>query len=155
LHKRCIGITFEKGRMFSIIESLSAKNKTPLSEMAAPVGPAIKQLTHFKNTPVEATVDEPLAEVFKARERLVVGDQTTYRARLLAVDLPAETCKVEIGGSEKIIRGKIIDPVIMNTPNIYTHALDTGDYITIVVKPVIREQEIATLYTSNAVGDLP
>lgn len=106
--------------------------------------------SRFLNLGEEYDFPTPLAEVFKAKEELTVGDQTMYRAKLLAVDKAAGTCRVEIEGAEKLVRGKITDPVLATPGNVYTHSLDTDHFVMITAKPVIRDGEISTLYISNA-----
>ena len=56
----------DKQKLYNLIDKMVDGNRTSLAEMAKPIGPSVKQLTHFKNTDHELVVDEPLAEVFRA-----------------------------------------------------------------------------------------
>jgi len=140
----------DKAALFGIVDKLTSTNGSALSNLAAPVGPSVKAITHFKATDQEYVVDEPTAEAFRAKEELIVGDELTYRGKLSAVDKKTGTCRFEPEDGSKEVRAKITDPSLTVPSNVYTHALDTAGTIEIKGKPVLRNGEITTLYISNA-----
>jgi hypothetical protein len=96
------------------------------------------------------TIDEASADVLRAEEALMVGDQQTFRVRFSAVDKSGKRCKVEIVGQEgREIPGRITDPSLTAAGNIYTRSLDTDAVAEIQAKPVLRDGTIRTLYISN------
>jgi hypothetical protein len=140
----------EKGRLIDIIERLTDSNSEAMREMVAPVGRSARELVHFKGTPNEIKIDEPLAEVFRSSADATVGEMTSYVARIVAVDKIFGTCKLLIEGLDKPLKGKITDPVLQQPGNIYIHALDSAAPVEITAKPVIKDGEIATLYVVDA-----
>jgi hypothetical protein len=139
-----------KERLFDLVDKLTSTNNVALREVAAPVGPSVKAVTHFKGSADEHIVDEAVAEAFRAREDVVVGDQTTFTGRFVAVDKLAQTCRIEIDGAEKAIRGKITDPALAQPHNIYTRALDESVIVDVTAKPIVKDGKITTLYVSDA-----
>lgn len=143
----------DKDRLFGLVEKLTDSNQQALREIAAPVGPSVKTITHFRNIiDGSFTIDEPIADAFRAKADVEVGDLTTYRARFIGVDKAAGSCRLEIEGLDKLVRGKITDPGLAIPMNPYTHALDSGTTVLITGKPVLKEGEIKTLYISDVKG---
>jgi hypothetical protein len=96
------------------------------------------------------TIDEASAEVLRAEEVLVVGDQQTFRVRFSAVDKSGKRCKVEIVGQEgRLIPGRITDPSLMVPDNVYTSSLNSETVAEVQAKPVFRDGTIRTLYISD------
>jgi hypothetical protein len=93
-------------------------------------------------------IDEPTAQALQAPDELVVGDTQNFSVRLLGVDTVTGACRVEVG--EEILRGKITDPELQVPKNIYTHALDTRQVVTVTAKPVLKEEKISQLFISDA-----
>lgn len=140
----------DKKQLFGIVEKLMDVNQRSFKELAAPVGPSVKSITHFKGDDSGSfTIDEPIADAMRASTDLEVGDLTTYRARFVGVDKAAGSCRVEIEGREGFVRGRITDPGLAIPLNPYTHALDTGTAVILTGKPVMKDGEIKTLYISD------
>ena len=139
-----------EARLLDIVDNLTKANTPALREIAAPIGPSVKSITHFSRTADEYEIDEPQGEVFQSKEEMVVGDVSTYRGKLVAVDKVAGTCRLEVGGSDKPIRCKITDPALQVPLNVYTHTLDAAALVEVIGKPVIKAGEVSTLYISDA-----
>ena len=140
----------EKSKLIALVDRLTDNNKVPLRQMAQPIGRSVRSLIHFSRTDHEAIVDEPTAEVMRAKDEMTVGDQTQFTACLLMVDTVTGACKAEIDGIEVAIRAKITDPNLQQPHNPYTMALDLKSEIKIVAKPVYTDGEITSLYISDA-----
>ena len=142
----------DKQMMFNVIDRLASSNSNALSEMSQPIGRTAKSLTHFDGTKVlESHIDEPMAEALRSEEELKVGDQVVYRGKIVGVDKTNGACRFEPEGQSKDLRGKITDPSLAATGNIYTHSLDTAAVVEVTAKPVFKEDgEIKTLFISDA-----
>jgi len=140
----------DKARLYDIVERLTKQNTQALRYIAAPVGPSVKMITHFQNTPNEYVIDEPTAEVFRSKDEVAVGDEAKYRAKIMAVDKLAGSCRLELEGTGRPIHAKITDPALAMPGNIYTRALDSDAIVELTAKPILRDGEVATLYVSNA-----
>jgi hypothetical protein len=81
-----------------------------------------------------------------------VRDTEFKKVRLGAVDEISRTCKILTEESSIPIKGKITDPAIENTNNIYSHALYQGAEIVITGKPVFKDGDLITFYISDARG---
>ena len=80
-----------------------------------------------------------------------MGDQTQYRGKIVGVDKTNGSCRFEIEGEPKGLRGKITDPSLSTPGNVYTHSLDSAANVEITAKPVFKDNgEIKTLYISDA-----
>jgi hypothetical protein len=137
-------------RLLDLIERLADQNRGAARNMARPVGPSVRSLTHFKGTANEYVIDEPTADVLVSQEDKTVGEPQQFIARLWAIDKKANTCKVEIDGQERPYRGKITDPALAVPGNIYTAAFNEDRRVLVTAKPVLRNGEIDTLYISDA-----
>jgi hypothetical protein len=140
----------EKSRLYDLVEKLTDSNRGSMKDMVAPIGRSATEITHFSRTPEEIRVDEPMAVAFRSKKEVMIGDQTAFVAKIVAVDTKTGHCKIEIDGYDSPISGKITDPALEQPGNSYTHALDTQQTVTLTAKPVFRNEEIATLYISDA-----
>lgn len=144
----------EKAGMLRLIEKLAEQNAPALREMSAPVGRSTRKIVHFPNTSNSTIVDEPLALAFRSKDNIIVGDQTVYTGRIVAIDKKSGTCKILIEGNEKPIAGKITDPILRDPGNTYTQALHLHRSISLIAKPIFKDGRILRLFVSDARLDL-
>lgn len=142
----------DKRMLFGVIERLTSTNGSALSEMSQPIGRTARSLTHFDGTAaLESKIDEPVADALRSEEEVKVGDQTTYRGKIMGVDKTTGACRFEPEGEAKGLRGKITDPSLSAPGNIYTHALDTAVRVEVTAKPIFKaDGEIKTIFISDA-----
>ena len=80
-----------------------------------------------------------------------MGEVSTYRGTVTALDTKTGTFKFEEAESGLELRGKITDPNLGVAQNVYSHALDTKEQITLTAKPTFREGgEVHKLFVSDA-----
>jgi hypothetical protein len=146
-----LGHMNDKDWLQKTISDLLAQGERSMRDAAAPVGRSSGPIDIGKShLDAGVTIDEAAAEVLRAKEALVVGDQQTFLVKFAAVDKSAKRCKVEIVGQEgREISCRITDPALMTTGNIYTHSLNNGQVAEIDAKPVLQEGAIRTLYISD------
>jgi hypothetical protein len=151
LAKTAIGaISRDKEQLYGLIDKLVDKNRTAMAEMVAPVGTSCRTITHFAHTDQTQVIDEPIAEVMRSTENDVIGETTEYEGTIWGVDKSTGQCRVRLAGTDSEIRGKITDPLLRTPHNVYTEALNEGSRVRITAKPIIRGDEIAKLYISDA-----
>lgn len=141
----------DKAFLQNLIGDLVQRSDRSMRDAVAPVGKSSGPID-IGNTELDdgVTIDEAAADVLRAKEALVVGDQQTFRVRFSAVDKSGKRCKVEIVGQEGVeIPGRITDPSLMIAGNIYTRSLDTDAVAEVQAKPVMRDGAIRTLYISD------
>ncbi len=144
----------DKERLFAAIDKLTENmgnvTASAITALVDPIGKSVRQLTHADKQPAEYVIDEPSAAVIRARGELEVRDITSMTVKLVAVDMLSRTCRIVTAESPKPISGKITDPAILSTENIYTRALDKGSEIVVTGKPVLKDGELITFYISDA-----
>lgn len=146
-----LGHLRDNERLHGLVDDLVKRADRSMRDTAAPVGRSSGPID-IGEVELDAgiTIDEPTAEVLRAKEELMVGDQRTFHVKFSAVDKSGKRCKVEILGDEgREIPCRITDPALMTTGNIYTHSLDTDAVAEIQAKPVLRDGIIRTLYISD------
>lgn len=143
-------IAADKAKLYDLVQRLTDNNRAAMSEMVAPIGYSCKTLTHFDKTPMAQVIDEPLAEAMRSQEELEVGTQAIFKGIILGVDKVTGTCRVKLAESGHEIRGKITDPALKSTHNVYTAALDTAHQVSLTAKPILRNGELLKLFISDA-----
>ena len=140
----------DKAWMQSMIEHLVSDNRGPLRELPAPVGHSVRQM-QIGRLHVGPTIDEPAAEVLRARETLELGDAVEYDVFVEGVFKTNGACRLRLlNDHERIVAGKITDPALTIPNNIYTAALDRGVPLRVTAKPTLKNGVIQTLYVSDA-----
>lgn len=142
----------ERATLVALVERLAQANGSAMTNMVAPIGPSARTLTHFKGRPAEFVIDEPAADVIRAKGALEVLDETTMKVKIEAVDKISKTCKVVSEEWPGPVKGKITDPALDTPENVYTHALDTATEILVTGKPVLKDGELHMFYISNAIA---
>jgi len=140
----------DKERLYEVIDRLSQRNSSAMIEMVAPVGHSARTLTNSKGKEAEFVVDEPTADVIRAKGDLEVQDEVKMRVTLGAVDTISRTCKIIAPELGRPIKAKITDPALMMTRNVYTHALDNAQAVIITGKPALKDGELHIFYISDA-----
>jgi hypothetical protein len=56
---------------------------------------------------------------------------------------------VRLDGEDDVLTCKITDPGLAVPGNVYTHSLDTKQAITILAKPVTKDDKIVRLFISD------
>lgn len=92
----------------------------------------------------------PTAEALR-EEGTVVGPAESHVARVSAVDKTNGRCKFEIEGMGQPVKATIADPAIKLPGNLYTHALDTNEFLLITAKPMLnRRGEVKEFFILDA-----
>ncbi|WP_165421406.1 hypothetical protein [Bradyrhizobium sp. Leo170] len=139
----------DKAWMQGMIERLVAENRTPLRELPAPVGHSVRQL-QIGAPQVGPMVDEPAAEVLRAREPLELGDTAEHQVFVEGVFKTNGACRLKLVPDDRIVSGKITDPALAMPSNVYTTALDRNLPLKVTAKPTLKNGVIHTLYVSDA-----
>jgi hypothetical protein len=143
-------IAADKAQLFGLVQQLTNNNRAAMAEMVSPIGYSCRTLTHFDKTPMAQVIDEPMAESMRSQEELEVGTQAIFKGIILGVDKVTGACRVKLIENGQEIRGKITDPALQSTHNIYTAALDTADQVTLTAKPILKNGELSKLFISDA-----
>ncbi len=143
-------IAADKAKLHDLVQRLTNNNRAAMPEMVAPIGYSCKTLTHFDKTPMAQVIDEPLAESMRSQEELEVGTQAIFKGIILGVDKVTGTCRVKLAENGQEIRGKITDPALKSTHNVYTAALDTAHQVSLTAKPILKNGELSKLFISDA-----
>lgn len=138
-------------QLIRAIDNLASQNRLALSDMAAPVGKTVDQIAQRPSRSEPIIIDAPVAEALRSPEEVIVGETEEYRGLVLALDTTTGAFKFKQEDSGREFRGKITDPALLTPQNIYSHALDTKEPITVIAKPTIHEDgEIHKLFVSDA-----
>jgi hypothetical protein len=140
----------DKERLLGVVERLSQRTSSAMIDMVAPVGHSTRMLTNSKGQEAEFVVDEPTADVIRAKGDLEVLDEVRMKVKLGAVDTIARTCKITAPEFDRPIKAKITDPALMLPRNVYTHALDHAETVIITGKPAHKDGELYLFYISDA-----
>jgi hypothetical protein len=139
----------DKAWMQDMIAMLAAQNRPALRELPEPVGRSVRQM-QIGDTGVGPTIDEPAAEVMRARDPMQVGDLADYQVTVEGVFKTNGACRLKILGQEKVVAGKITDPQLGKPGNSYTTALNEGLPLQVKAKPTLKNGKLHTLYVSDA-----
>lgn len=130
------------------MEKLLNVNRHSLREVPEPVGKSVRKMSvGIKDDATE--IDEPTAEVLRAKDQMEVGEMGEYVVTMEGVFKTNGACKVKLDNGV-IVAGKITDPVLDQPGNIYTHALDRAEPLLVTAKPTMKDGEINRLFISNA-----
>lgn len=140
----------DKAWMQDQISMLAQQQRAPLRELVKPVGRSCRQITFGDEKVTDAVVlDEPQADVIESKEDTELGDMTPFNGVFEAVDRITGACKIALDDSDGVLRGKITDPALENTENVYTHSLDTKRRVLVMAKPVTKDGKIVKLFISD------
>jgi hypothetical protein len=138
-------------QLFSLVGKLVDQNRGPLADMAAPIGKTADEIRQIAHNSEPIVIDAPIAESLRSPEEVTVGKNQVMRGTITALDLKNGTFKFEQEKTQVEYRGKITDPALAVPQNVYSHALNTKNVISITAKPTIRENgEIHKLFVSDA-----
>jgi hypothetical protein len=114
----------DKAWLKRMVETLVKENRASLREVPEPVGRTVRlmELGDDRKNPV--LIDEPTAEVLRAREPMELGDPVEYDVKIEGVFKTNGACRVRLLNDNRIVPGKITDPALEQPHNIYTTALD-------------------------------
>jgi hypothetical protein len=132
------------------IHELALEGRSPLRDVAEPVGRSVKTI-RYGEQPHALTIDEPVAEALRLRGEVVVGDSTTYRVKLEGVFKTSGACRVRLLDHGVVVVGKVTDPAVAHSENLYARALADGIELIITAKPTLKDGQIAKLFISDAV----
>ena len=139
----------DKAWLQEMVQHLVSENRASLREIPDPIGKSVRQVrigTERNGT----IIDEPAAEVLRARDIMSVGDAKKYKVRLEGVFKTNGACKVRLLDQDRVVSGKITDPAVSNPGNIYTTALNEGAVLQVTAKPTLRKGELHRLFISDA-----
>src|SRR5207253_4969167 len=133
-----------------MVETLATENRAPLRELPEPIGRTVRlmELGDDRKSPV--LIDEPVAEVLRAREPLELGDPVEYDVKIEGVFKTNGACRIRLLNDDRIVSGKITDPALDQPHNIYTTALDAGAALHVTAKPVFKDGQLHRLFISHA-----
>lgn len=139
----------DKAWMQDMIGMLANQNRAALREIPAPVGKSVCQIQigTRQNGP---TIDEPIAEVLRARDGLALGDVQEFDVTVEGVFKTNGACRLRIAGEDRIVSGKITDPALDHAGNVYTTALNAGLALHVTAKPTLKGGRLHTLFVSDA-----
>jgi len=135
------------------IENIADNSRGAARDSVEPIGYSAARIEQHSQTRIVLQLDQPVADALRSKEELQVTDSTTYFGKIVEADKTKKSCRVMLDGQEKPISARINDPVIENTGNIYTHALDQDLRVKIEAKATVKNDEIKMLYISNAQED--
>jgi hypothetical protein len=139
----------DKAWLQDMVQRLASENRTSLREIPEPIGKSVRQL-RIGSQQSGAIIDEPAAEVLKAKDSMSVGDARLYNVRLEGVFKTNGACKVRLIDEDKVVSGKITDPAVANPGNIYTTALNEGATLQVTAKPTVKGGSLHRLFISDA-----
>lgn len=140
----------DKAWMQDMVGLLVSQNRGALREVPEPVGRSVRQMQIGAPT-IGPAVDEPAAEVLRARDAMQVGDAAEYDVTVEGVFKTNGACRLKILGDEnRVVAGKITDPALEHSGNIYTTALNEGLALHVTAKPTLKEGVVQTLFVSDA-----
>ncbi len=131
----------DKAWLQDMVQELAFENRALLREIPDPIGKSVRQV-RIGTEHNGAIIDEPAAEVLKARDAMTVGDAKSYKVRLEGVFKTNGACKVRLIDEDKVVSGTITDPAVSNPGNIYTSALNEGVVLQVTAKPTLKKGEL-------------
>jgi hypothetical protein len=139
----------DKAWLQDMVEHLARENRMPLRELPDPVGKTVRliQVGDVKRGPI---IDEPSAEVLRARDELELGDSVEYNVKIEGVFKTNGACKIRLLDESRIVSGKIMDPALERPGNVYTKALNEGAVIHVTAKPTLKSGKLHKLFISHA-----
>ena len=139
----------DKAWMQDMIGVLVNQNRSALREIPAPVGKSVRkiQIGTKQNGPA---IDEPVAEVLRAKDGLTLGDVQQFDVTVEGVFKTNGACRLRIAGQDRIVSGKITDPALDRAGNVYTTALNAGLPLHVTAKPTLKDGRLHTLFVSDA-----
>jgi hypothetical protein len=141
----------DKAWLQDMIGVLVSQNRASLRELPEPVGRSVRQMQigDSKHGPL---VDETAAEVLRARDPMEVGDAAQYDVTVEGFFKTNGACRLNIlgGDGDHIVSGKITDPALEKSGNIYTTALNEGLALKVTAKPTLKDGAVHTLFVSDA-----
>jgi hypothetical protein len=140
----------DKAWLKRMVETLAKENRAPLREVPEPVGRTVRSMEVGDDRQV--LIDEPTAEVLRARDPMELGDPIEYDVKIEGVFKTNGACRVRLLSENRIVPGKITDPALEQPHNIYTTALDAGAALHVIAKPVLKDGKLHRLFISHAEG---
>jgi hypothetical protein len=139
----------DKKWLQTLIDRLTTENRTPLRELPAPVGRTVRimQIGTSQQAPL---IDEPSAEVLRSPDAMRVGDAAEYEVKIVGVFKTNGTSRIKLLCDDKIVPGKIIDPVVDQPNNVYTTALNADRPLRVTAKPTFKDGKLHKLFISDA-----
>jgi hypothetical protein len=140
----------DKAWLQDTVSMLASQNRTPLRDLPDPVGRSVR-LMQIGPSPTSGTIiDEPAAEVLRARDPMTVGDASEFVVEVDGVFKSNGACRLRIIGEDRVVPGKITDPALESAGNIYTTALNEGIKLQVTAKPTLKNGNLHTLFVSDA-----
>jgi hypothetical protein len=140
----------DKAWLKRMVETLAKENRAPLREVPDPIGRTVR-LMQIGSDPEGTIIDEPAAEVLRAREPMELGDALEYDVKVEGVFKTNGACRIRLlNEGNRIVSGKITDPALEQPHNVYTAALDAGAALHVVAKPVFKDEKLHRLFISHA-----
>jgi hypothetical protein len=137
-------------RFLESIERLADNNRVPAQNSVAPIGKTATSLEHNNDTRTFLLIDEQMADAIRSKEELEVADLASYTVQIVEADKHKKGCHVLLEGYDKPIPCRISDPVILQTGNIYTQALNQDGKLRVKAKATLKNEKIKMLYISDA-----
>lgn len=120
-------------------------------DLVAPIGKSCKTLTSLHSTPHSFMIDEADADVIRSPQNLEVKDMAEFKCEMIReLNLNTGHCQLVVEGIDGMVKGKISDPVIEKSSNIYSQSLDTQKPFYFKAKPIEKNGEIVKLHISDA-----
>jgi hypothetical protein len=133
-----------------MVETLAKENRASLRELPEPVGRTVRLMELGDHGKSPVLIDEPIAEVLRAREPLELGDPVEYDVKIEGVFKTNGACRIRLLNEKRIVSGKIADPALEQPHNVYTTALDAGAALHVIAKPVLKNGQLHRLFISHA-----
>jgi hypothetical protein len=139
----------DKAWLQSRIEQLVDTDRGFLRNLPAPVGNSVRRL-QIGAPSIGPLIDEPAAEVLRAKEPLELGDTAELDVVVEGVFKTNGACRLRLVSDDRIVSGKITDPALGMPNNVYTAALNQGVQLRVTAKPTLKNGLVQTLYVSDA-----
>ena len=92
-------------------------------------------------------IDEEMARAIRARNR--TGEIEHIRVRVRGLSLERGHVQLQLP-SRSVISGHVLDPLFVDVPNAYTEALARQSLLDVMVRPVLRDEQLHSYYVLGA-----
>ena len=140
-----------------IVQNLIDSNRLSAAKAVSPVGVSCNRMRvgdepHDDEENEECSIDEIGAGHIRSAQDSKILPENEYSIRLDGVSLGTGACKFRIEGEgDRLVRGKITDPVFAQPNNPYTDALNTRTTLKVRAKLEMRKHKPYMYHISDTV----
>ena len=122
----------------------------PSRNIVFPVGNSCGEMIFY--TPNGKTeIDIPIADAVRSKGKLEVGDMENIRVKVDGFTYHNQQLKViHPKEPQRFISARVVDPVFLETPNIYTQAATMQNELSVTAKTTLKDGRIHALHIMDA-----